>query len=92
MKNELLLVQNPEELQNAILNGVKELISELKSEYKPKEPNEYLTRNEVRDLLKVDLSTIHNWCKRGKLRAYGIGNRVYFKRSELEQSLVVINQ
>ena len=92
MSEKIQIIQNPDELQNAILNGVKELISELKSEYKPKEPNEYLTRNEVRDLLKVDLSTIHNWCKRGKLRAYGIGNRVYFKRSELEQSLVVINQ
>ncbi|HOZ29586.1 MAG TPA: helix-turn-helix domain-containing protein [Bacteroidales bacterium] len=92
MSTQIQIIQNPEELQNAILNGVKELISQLKSEYQPKEPTEYLTRNEVRELLKVDLSTVHNWTKRGKLRAYGLGNRVYYKRSEIEQSLICINQ
>jgi excisionase family DNA binding protein len=52
---------------------------------------EYLTRQELKDLLKVDLSTIHNWTKKGKINAYGIGNRVYFKRSEVDAMLVKIN-
>jgi excisionase family DNA binding protein len=54
-------------------------------------PTEYLTRQELKDLLKVDLSTIHNWTKKGKINAYGIGNRVYFKRSEVDAMLVKIN-
>ncbi len=81
----------PEELQESILNGVQEQISLLKAEFQPKEPTEYLTRNEVAQLLKVDLSTVHNWTKKGKIKAYGLGNRVYYKRHELNQSLIQIN-
>ncbi|MFT4646770.1 MAG: excisionase family DNA binding protein [Planctomycetota bacterium] len=51
-----------------------------------------LTRQEVANLLKVDLSTIHNWCKAGKLISYGIGARVYFKRKDIENALVLLNR
>lgn len=81
----------PEEFQESILNGVQEQISLLKAEFQPKEPTEYLTRNEVAQLLKVDLSTVHNWTKKGKIKAYGLGNRVYYKRHELNKSLIPIN-
>lgn len=81
----------PEEFQESILNGVQEQISLLKAEFQPKESTEYLTRNEVAQLLKVDLSTVHNWTKKGKIKAYGLGNRVYYKRHELNQSLIPIN-
>jgi hypothetical protein len=81
----------PEQLQTAILEGVKVQIEQLKKDFQPKEPTEYLTRNEVKDLLHVDLSTVHNYTKQGKLRAYSIGNRVYYKRHEVEQSLKPLN-
>jgi len=78
-------------LQEAILKGIKAEIDILKKEFQPKEPTEYMTREEVRDLLNIDLSTVHNWTKRGKLKAYGIGNRVYFKRKEVEQAIKPLN-
>ena len=81
----------PEQLQGAIITGVKVQIDKLKKEFQPKIPTEYLTRNEVKELLSVDLSTIHNWQKKGKLRAYGIGARVYYKRHEVEQAIKPIN-
>lgn len=56
-----------------------------------KRGEEYLTRKEVADLLKIELSTLHNWCKKGKLKPYGIGNRVYFRRSEIEAALKPLN-
>jgi hypothetical protein len=67
-------------------------INELKLHYEPKKPTELLTRNEVAELFKCDLSTIHNWCKKGKLIPYGIANRVYFKRSEIDQFLLYIGK
>ncbi len=82
----------PEQLQTAIVKGVKEQLDELKRQFQPKEPTEYLTRSEVKEMFKVDLSTIHNWTKKGKLKSYGIGNRVYFKRKEIEQVLTPLNQ
>ena len=92
MDNSTLLHNaTPEELTEAILNGVDKKLNELKEQFQPKEPTEYLTRNEVKNLLKVDLSTVHNWTKKGKLKSYGIGNRVYYKRKEVEQTLIPLN-
>ena len=78
----------PEQLQEAILQGVKKQLEELKKEYQPREPEEYLSRAEVAKLLKVDISTIHNWGKAGKIKRYGLGNRVYYKRSEIERAII----
>lgn len=82
----------PEQLQEAIIKGVKTHLDELKKDFQPREPNEYLTRQETADLLKVDLSTIHNYTKQGKLNAYGIGHRVYYKRKEVENAIVKLKK
>ena len=49
---------------------------------------ELLTRTETVELLKINLTTLWNWTKKGKLTAYGIGNRVYYKRGEIMKALV----
>lgn len=41
--------------------------------------NELLTRTETAKILKVELTTLWSWTKKGKITAYGIGNRVYYK-------------
>ena len=79
---------SPEQLQEAILQGVKNQLEELKQSYQPKEPEEFLSRAEVAKLLKVDISTIFNWGKAGKIKRYGLGNRVYYKRSEIERAII----
>ena len=63
-------------------------ITEIVKNFQPKVPEEYLTRQEVSEMLKCDLSTIHNWSKKGKLYPYGIGHRVYYKRSDIEASFI----
>lgn len=65
-------------------------LQQLREDLKPKAVEEYLTRNEVAQMLKVDLSTVHLWTKDGKLIRHGIGKRVYYKRSQIEQALVEI--
>lgn len=92
MEKTIQLIQiRPEDLQKGIIEGVKSEIDKLKSEFQPKQPTEFLTRQQVKELLVVDLSTIHNWTKRGKLKAYGLAGRVYYKRSEVEQAIKPIN-
>ncbi|GEN73038.1 helix-turn-helix domain-containing protein [Chryseobacterium lathyri] len=66
---------------------IPELKEQLKEQFQPKEPTSYLTRNEVCELLHIDLSTLHRWRKDGTLIAYGLGNRIYFKRNEIEELL-----
>ncbi len=82
---------SPEELEEKLSSLLKKELESIKKEFQPKQPTEFLTRNETRDLLKVDLSTIHNWTKRGKLKAYGIGNRVYYRRDEIEAAIKPLN-
>jgi predicted DNA-binding transcriptional regulator AlpA len=81
----------PEQLQNEITNGVKRQLDDFLKHFTPKQPNEYLTRQEVAQMFNVDLSTIHNWCKSKKLNPLGLGSRVYFLRSEIEASLTPLN-
>lgn len=78
----------PEQLQNEIIRGVKTELEQLKKDFQPKQPSEYLTRNDVAEMLKIDISSVHNWTKKGKLKAYGIGGRVYYKRDEVENSII----
>jgi excisionase family DNA binding protein len=83
----------PDQFEETIKKAVKSQLDSLRNEIAPVQPKEeYLSRKEVADLLKVELSTLHNWCKKGKLKPYGIGNRVYFLRSDIEKALVPLNQ
>ena len=68
---------------------IPELREQLSKDFQPKEPTEYLTRSEVCKLLKIDLSTLHRWRKDNTIPSYSMGNRVYFKRSEVD---AIINQ
>ncbi len=81
----------PEQLKSEINEGVKNQLQEFLKLYQPKQPNEYLTRQQVAQMFNVDLSTIHNWCKSNKLKPLGLGARVYFLRSDIEQSLQPLN-
>lgn len=66
---------------------IPEIIKEIQENFSPKKPDEYLTRTETCELLKIDLSTLHRWRKSGDVPCYGISNRVYCKRSEIDELL-----
>jgi hypothetical protein len=70
-----------------VVNEITKQLAEIKKSFEPKKPTEYLSRIEVKDLLKCDLSTVHNWTKKGKLVKHCIGNRAYYKRSEVEAAI-----
>ena len=82
---------SPKQLQGEIAASVKTQLEDFLKNFKPKLPNEYLTRQEVAQMLSVDISTVHNYCKRKILNPLGIGGRVYFIRSEVEASLKPLN-
>jgi excisionase family DNA binding protein len=70
-----------------VVNEIAKQLAEIKKSFEPKKPTEYLSRTEVADLLKCDMSTVHNWTKKGKLVKYCLGNRAYYKRSEVEAAI-----
>lgn len=81
----------PLDLKNEITADVKVILDDFLKHFKPIQPAEYLTRQQVAEMFNVDLSTIHNWCKSHKLRPLGLGSRVYFLRSDIEASLIPLN-
>lgn len=83
----------PAELKKEIVSElVNSLLPILSKEFQPKTPTEFLSRTEVSKLLKVDISTIHNWTKKGKIISYGIGGRVLYKRKEVEKAIVKLKK
>lgn len=60
---------------------------------KPQSPasdtlSDYITRREIANVFQISLVTVHDWTNKGILQAYKVGNRVYYKRSEVESALV----
>ena len=47
----------------------------------------YLSRDEVADLLKISLPTLNQWSKQGMIKSYKIGNRVLYKKDEIETAV-----
>tara|TARA_R110002124_G_scaffold17532_3_gene73477 strand:- start:360641 stop:360919 length:279 start_codon:yes stop_codon:yes gene_type:complete len=92
MKQVQLIGLTPEQLQSSILEGIKSQLEELKKNFEPKTPDEYLARAEVARMLKVDISTVHNWTVSKILTSYGIGRRVYYKRAEVENAIIQLEK
>jgi hypothetical protein len=82
---------SPQDLKNEITADVKVILDDFLKHFKPVQPAEYLTRQQVAGMFDVDLSTVHNWCKSGKLKPLGIGSRVYFLRTDIEACLIPLN-
>ena len=61
----------------------------LKDSTKEQEP--LLKIEEACQLLKVSKVTIHKWKKQNKIQSYRIGRKIYFKKSELLNSLNSFN-
>ena len=78
----------PEQLQNAIIEGVKSQLESLKLHFQPKQPKTYLSRAEVSKMLNVSFVTLNKWNKNGKLKAVGIGGRVLYRQSDIDKAIV----
>lgn len=80
-----------DELINEIVIGVKSKLQDLEKNFQPKEPTSWLTKKEVATILSISIVTIDDWSKKGILSPFRIGNRIRFKRSDIEKALTKIN-
>ena len=83
--NSILLQDlTPDQLGNLIDEKIVSRLEELKKHLDNKQASdELLTRDETCAFLSIDSSTLWAWTNKGKVNAYGIGARRYYKRSEL---------
>ena len=95
MQNNAILLQTLtiEQLQQLIGTSVRDGIQEFQKQLQTKDNSEeLLSRDETCQFLKIDSSTLWAWTNNGKVKAYGIGARRYYKRSELMECLTLLKK
>jgi hypothetical protein len=82
----------PNELKSLLMEGVQQVVNQIREEFQPKTPTQYLTRKQVAKMLDINLTTLNNWTNKGVLISYGIQGRVYYKRDEVEKAIIKLEQ
>lgn len=59
----------------------------LSNSTKKEEENEFISIEETCKLLRLNKTSVWKHTKNGKLKSYGIGNRVLYKRSEVLEAV-----
>lgn len=79
-----------DELTENILIGVDSKLKEYFDKYKPpkKDEDELKTVDETLEILKCSKQALWNWRKNGILPSYRLGNRVYYKKSDIFSKLI----
>ncbi|MDU8885209.1 helix-turn-helix domain-containing protein [Yeosuana sp. MJ-SS3] len=85
------LIQITEEkLTDTIILAFRKELEQLKKEFRPQHPPKWISRNETAEILGVSFPTLYSWHRKKVLIAYSIGNRVYYKREDIDNALTPI--
>jgi hypothetical protein len=85
-------MENPYELLSDQIKDVKALVIEVRKNQvpaisTPEEPDRYVNRAEAREICgKVSDPTMWDWENKGFIKGYRMGNKVFYKYSELMKS------
>ncbi|MEO8255281.1 MAG: helix-turn-helix domain-containing protein [Flavobacterium sp.] len=85
------IITTPNEFKKEIANEVKTHLDEFLKHFKPEPKKIYLSRHDVSKMFGVDISTVSNWQKSGKLKPLAIGSRIFFLLTDIEASLTPLN-
>ena len=75
------------------LSNIEKLLQELSTQnsHSNKDQEELLSKKQTCSLLGISQSTLWRWTQEKRLHAYGLNNRVYYKRSEIMAAINKIN-
>ncbi|MFT7351761.1 MAG: hypothetical protein ACI9XR_001520 [Flavobacterium sp.] len=74
-----------------LAEALKPLLIELKQLSEKENEPELLTREQTCTLLSINKTSLWKHSKSGKLKSYGLGNRVFYKKSELLDAVKPLN-
>ena len=78
------------EITNNVLSGMSAILKE--SRDADLNAKEWLNTKETQTLLKISSVTLWNWTKAGILKSHKIGNRLRYRKDEVLQALIKIEQ
>lgn len=90
MQSTLVQIENIS--SNALLNEVSKLLDLKLSKLAlvpPPETDSFITRQNVADMFKISLPTVHAWIHANILKPYKIGNKTRFLLSEVKAAPVL---
>ncbi len=79
-----------EDLSTLIMECLKTVLNEyfIENKRQEMEQDELLTIEDVQKIFRVSKVTIHKWKKKGLIPYYKVNRKLYFKRSEIFESMV----
>jgi hypothetical protein len=81
----------PQDLKQLIKEVIQEELVSYEESLSNTEVDRLNSREKTaKDILDVDLSTLHRWTQQGKIKAHAIGNRIYYKDSSIQDALIEI--
>ena len=83
---------NVQRLKEIINTTVKDQLNDVFEALKREKNETLLSREETFRLLKIDSTTLWYWTRDGKLKCYAIGNRRYYKKSEVLECLTLLKK
>ncbi|MGS2725262.1 helix-turn-helix domain-containing protein [Psychroserpens sp. BH13MA-6] len=78
----------PSELKELISDTLDKKLEQLQTTTSTKSEEDLMTVEETLKLLKCSKQALWNWRKNGILPSYRVGNRVYYKKSDIYDKLV----
>ncbi len=87
IQSSILIHASIEDFAQLFYENSKTILEKLKKELQNDNSDDLLSREQTCKFLQIDSSTLWAWTKKGKVTAYGIGNRRYYKKAELLNSL-----
>lgn len=88
-----IIITNPNSIKEIVGEAINEQANKVANWIMSKmtDENRPLTPKQAAAYLSMSPSTLHRHTKNGDLKAYGIGNRVYYNLNEIKSALKPIN-
>lgn len=77
----------PDQFKESIMKGVQKELEIFKKEISPKTSESYLSRSQTAKMLSISLTCLNDWSKKKILIPLRLGNRIYYKLSDIENKL-----
>ena len=81
----------PEEVK-ADLKLIKSELKDLKENFQLKKPSVYISKKDALKEFCIKPSTAYNWQKKGIWEPYQMGGRIYYKRAQIESSMIKLKR
>ena len=85
-KNQFFINFSPDKLREIIQECVRDEVKDLMASSSENTPD-LIKAKEACELLQVSKVTLHKWHKEGRVTGYYLGTRLFYKKSELLESL-----